>query len=48
MWLNIAVPALLITMAVACVLIGATDATAQREQWQEDKGNQALDTKPNE
>lgn len=48
MWLSIAVSTLLVTMAAACVLIGATDATAQREQWQEDKGNQALDTKPNE
>ena len=48
MWLTVAIVSMLILIAAACVLIGATDATTQREQWQEDKGNQALDTKPNE
>ncbi len=44
MWLTVAIVSMLILIAAACMLVGAVDATEQREQWSKERRSRALDS----
>ena len=43
-WLTVAIVSILILIAAACMLVGAVDATEQREQWSKEQRSRALDS----